>query len=242
MLGVLVPGKSSESELIRRVAAESVKELMPPPSSNRKLTAHQKELLRRWVDEGLRWGKHWAYDTLQRPKLPAVRGSGWCRNPVNYFVLARLQTEGLAPSAEASRETLIRRVTLDLTGLPPTLKEVDDFLVASTPDAYEKVVDRLLASERFGERMAMSWLDCARYADTNGYQNDFARSMWVWRDWVIDAFNKNTPFDQFTVEQIAGDMLPGTTLQQRIASGFNRNNRTVTEAGRSTKNGASRTI
>ena len=231
VLGVLVPGKSSESELIRRVAAESVKELMPPPSSNRKLTAHQKELLRRWVDEGARWGKHWAYDTLQRPKLPAVRGSGWCRNPVNYFVLARLQTEGLAPSAEASREALIRRVTLDLTGLPPTLKEVDDFLVASTPDAYEKVVDRLLASERFGERMAMSWLDCARYADTNGYQNDFARSMWVWRDWVIDAFNKNTPFDQFTVEQIAGDMLPGTTLQQRIASGFNRNNRTVTEAG-----------
>ena len=224
-------GKSSESELIRRVAAESVKELMPPPSSNRKLTAHQKELLRRWVDEGAHWGKHWAYDTLQRPKLPAVRGSGWCRNPIDYFVLARLQTEELAPSADATREALIRRVTLDLTGLPPTLKEIDNFLVDSTPEAYEKVVDRLLGSERFGERMAMSWLDCARYADTNGYQNDFARSMWVWRDWVIDAFNQNMPFDQFTVEQIAGDMLPGATLQQRIASGFNRNNRTVTEAG-----------
>jgi Protein of unknown function (DUF1553)/Protein of unknown function (DUF1549)/Planctomycete cytochrome C len=231
VLGVLVPGKSSESELIRRVSAISVKELMPPLSSNRKLTAHQKELLRRWVNEGARWGKHWAYDTLQRPKLPAVRGSGWCRNPVDYFVLARLQTESLAPSAEATREALIRRATLDLTGLPPTLKEIDNYLVDSTPDAYEKVVDRLLASERYGERMAMSWLDCARYADTNGYQNDFARSMWVWRDWVIDAFNKNMPFDQFTVEQMAGDMLPGATLQQRIASGFNRNNRTVTEAG-----------
>jgi hypothetical protein len=231
VLGVVVAGKSSESELIRRVTSDSEDEVMPPPKSKRKLTSQQKEILRRWVEQGARWGKHWAYDTLQRPPLPPVHCSRWCRNAIDRFVLARLEKEGLAPSREADKETLIRRVTLDLTGLPPSLKEVDDFLGDPSADAYEKVVDRLLGSERFGERMAMSWLDCARYADTNGYQNDFARSMWLWRDWVIDAFNKNMPFDQFTVEQIAGDMLPKATLKQRIASGFNRNNRTVTEAG-----------
>jgi hypothetical protein len=231
VLGVVVAGKSSESELIRRVTAGSEDEVMPPPSSTRKLTTQQKEALRRWVDQGARWGKHWAYDTLQRPPLPTVHGSRWCRNAIDRFVLARLEQAGFAPSPEADKETLIRRVALDLTGLPPSLKEVDDFLADSSADAYEKVVDRLLSSERYGERMAMSWLDCARYADTNGYQNDFARSMWLWRDWVIDAFNRNMPFDQFTIEQMAGDMLPKATLHQRIASGFNRNNRTVTEAG-----------
>jgi Protein of unknown function (DUF1553)/Protein of unknown function (DUF1549)/Planctomycete cytochrome C len=231
VLGVVVAGKSSKSELIRRVTADSEDEVMPPPSSKRKLTTQQKETLRRWVDQGAHWGKHWAYDTLQRPPLPTVHGSRWCRNAIDRFVLARLEKEGLAASPEVDKETLIRRVTLDLTGLPPSLREVDDFLADSSADAYEKVVDRLLGSERYGERMAMSWLDCARYADTNGYQNDFARSMWLWRDWVIDAFNRNMPFDQFTIEQIAGDMLPGATLKQRIASGFNRNNRTVTEAG-----------
>jgi hypothetical protein len=228
---VVVPGKSVDSELIRRITSGDPKEVMPPPSTNRRLTAAQKELLRRWVDQGAPWGKHWAYEAPRRPPVPAVRQADWCRNPIDYFVLARLEKEGLTPSPEAAKEALIRRVTLDLTGLPPTLQEVDAFLADRSPDAYERVVDRLLASERYGERMATDWIDAARYADSNGYQNDFARSMWVWRDWVIDAFNRNMPFDQFTVEQIAGDLLPHATLRQRIATGFNRNNRTVTEAG-----------
>jgi hypothetical protein len=228
---VIVPGKGADSELIQRITATDPHELMPPPKSSRKLTPAQKELLRRWIDQGAPWGKHWAYETLQRPELPAVKNSSWCRNDIDRFILARLEKEGLKPAAEASRETLIRRVTLDLTGLPPTLKELDAFLADRSPDAYEKVVDRLLASERYGERMAMDWLDGARFADTNGFQNDFERSMWPWRDWVIGAFNSNIPFDRFVIEQIAGDMLPGATLEQKIATGFNRNNRTVTEAG-----------
>jgi hypothetical protein len=228
---VIVPGKGADSELIQRITATDPDEMMPPPKSNRKLTSAQKELLRRWIDQGAPWGKHWAYETFQRPQPPIVKNPSWCRNDIDRLVLARLEREGLKPAPEASRETLIRRVTLDLTGLPPTLKELDAFLADQAPDAYERVVDRLLASERYGERMAMDWLDGARFADTNGFQNDFERSMWPWRDWVIAAFNKNLPFDRFVIEQIAGDMLPGATLEQKIATGFNRNNRTVTEAG-----------
>jgi hypothetical protein len=229
-LAVVVPGKSGDSELIRRINAEP-DERMPPRKANRTLSAAQKDLLRRWVDEGVAWGKHWSYEPLERPPLPRVKNAGWPRNAIDHFILARLEREGLAASPEAARETLIRRVTLDLTGLPPTPAEVDAFLTDRSPDAYEKVVDRLLASPRYGERMAMDWLDAARFADTNGYQNDFARTMWPWRDWVIDAFNRNLPFDRYIVEQIAGDLLPGATRSQRIATGFNRNNRTVTEAG-----------
>ena len=230
-LRVIVPGKSAKSKLVRRISASDPEHRMPPPKANRSLTAEQKGLLRRWIDQGAPWGKHWAYETPRRPDLPPVTNSRWPRNPIDRFVLARLEKDGLAPAPEASKETLIRRVTLDLTGLPPTPKEVDAFLADRSRDAYNRLVDRLLASDRYGERMAMDWLDDARYADTNGYQNDFARTMWPWRDWVIDAFNRNMPFDRFTVEQIAGDMLPGATLRQKIASGFNRNNRTVTEAG-----------
>jgi hypothetical protein len=228
---VIVPGKSAESELVRRITSDDPDERMPPPRTNRTLTARQKELLRLWVDQGAPWGKHWAYETPLRPDMPAVKNAAWPRNPIDRFVLARLEREGLAPSPEATRETLIRRVTLDLTGLPPTPHELDAFLADRAPDAYERLVDRLLASPRYGERMAMDWLDDARYADTNGYQNDFARTMWPWRDWVIAAYNRNLPFDRFVIEQVAGDLLPGATLSQRIASGFNRNNRTVTEAG-----------
>jgi hypothetical protein len=228
---VLVPGKAGQSELIRRINSEPDDGLMPPPKSNRRLTSAQKEVLRRWIDEGAAWGKHWAYETPQRPPLPTVKNAAWVRNPIDRFVLARLEKEGLAPAPEAAKETLIRRVTLDLTGLPPALEEIDAFLADRSPDAYEKVVDRLLTSPRHAERMAMDWLDAARYADTNGYQNDFARTMWPWRDWVIDAFARNMPFDQFLTEQLAGDLLPGATLKQKIATGFNRNNRTVTEAG-----------
>ena len=160
-----------------------------------------------------------------------MKNSGWPRNPIDYFILDRLEREGLAPSPEASRETLIRRVSLDLTGLPASPAEIDAFLRDKSPDAYEKVVDRLLASPRYGERMAARWLDAARYADSNGYQYDGERFMWRWRDWVIDAFNRNQPFDQFTLEQIAGDMLPNATPAQKIATGFNRNHRANTEDG-----------
>ena len=164
-------------------------------------------------------------------RCPQVKNTAWPRNPIDYFVLDRLEREGLAPSPEASREALIRRVSLDLTGLPPTPAEVDAFVQDQSPNAYEKVVDRLLGSPRYGERMAARWLDAARYADSNGYQYDGERVMWRWRDWVIDAFNRNQPFDRFTVEQLAGDMLPNATLAQKIATGFNRNHRANTEDG-----------
>jgi hypothetical protein len=227
---VLTPGKDGKSKLLRRINAPP-EDVMPPPRTRRRLTAAQKDLLRRWIDEGGAWGKHWAYEAPVRPHLPALNDTSWPRNGIDAFILARLEKEGLSPSPEAPKETLIRRVTLDLTGLPPTPREVDAFLADTSPDAYERVVDRLLASPRFGERLAMDWLDAARFADTNGYQNDFARTMWPWRDWVIDAFNRNQRFDSFVIEQIAGDLLPAPTLSQKIATGFNRNNRTVTEAG-----------
>jgi hypothetical protein len=230
-LKVMTPRNSDESKLILRVTADPEQGVMPPPKTGRKLTAAQKETLRRWIDEGAEWGKHWAYEAPARPELPAVKNKAWGRNGIDAFVRARLEQEGLSPSPDAAKETLIRRVTLDLTGLPPTPAEVDAYLNDTSADAYEKVVDRLLKSPRYGERMAADWLDAARYADTNGYQNDFARTMWPWRDWVIQALNRNQPFDQFAVEQLAGDLLPNPTLEQRIATGFNRNNRTVTEAG-----------
>jgi hypothetical protein len=230
-LAIIAPKQASQSELIARVMSTEPAERMPPPKSTHKLTPTQKQVLRRWIDEGAVWGKHWAYETPVRPAFPVVDQKQWQRNGLDSFVLHRLEREGLAPSPEASRETLIRRVTLDLTGVPPSPDEVTSFVQDRSPTAYTKVVDRLLASPRFGERMAMPWLDDARYADTNGYQNDFARTMWPWRDWVIRAFNANKPFDQFVVEQIAGDLLPGATVEQKIATGFNRNNRAVTEAG-----------
>jgi hypothetical protein len=228
---IIVPGKSDESELIRRLTTEDADEKMPPAKSGKALTPEQVATLTRWVDQGAKWGKHWAFETPRRPELPAVRRGDWARNGIDRFVLAGLEHEGLEPSKEADRATLIRRVSLALTGLPPTPAQVDAFRADRSPDAYEKVVDRLLASPEYGERMAMDWLDGARYADTNGYQNDFARTMWPWRDWTVAAFNRNQPFDAFTVDQIAGDMLPSPSLSQKVATGFNRNNRTVTEAG-----------
>ena len=228
---LIVPGKSGESDLIARVTSTDPEEVMPPRKGGRPLTPAQVDVLRRWVDEGAKWGKHWAFETPVRPPLPPVHDAAWSRNPIDRFVLARLEAEGLRPSPEADRTTLIRRTTLDLTGLPPSPAEVDSFLADRSADACTRLVERLLASPHYGERMASDWLDQARYADTNGYQNDFARTMWPWRDWVIDAFNANQPFDRFVVEQIAGDLLPGATLRQKVATGFNRNNRTVTEAG-----------
>jgi hypothetical protein len=225
------PGHPERSELLKRVSSANDKERMPPAKSGRKLTPRQTELLRRWVAQGARWQKHWSLTPPGRPPLPRVMDAAWAQSPVDRFILARLEHEGLRPSPEAPRETLIRRVTLDLTGLPPTPAEVDAFLADPSPDAYEKVVDRLLASPRHGEHLAARWLDAARYADTNGYQTDGERTMWRWRDWVIEAYSGNMPFDRFTVEQIAGDMLPRPTLAQRIATGFNRNHRGNSEGG-----------
>jgi hypothetical protein len=175
--------------------------------------------------------EHWAFVTPRRPDEPEVKNPGWCRNAIDRFILARLEKENLAPSPEASRETLIRRVSLDLTGLPPSLAEVDAFLADSSPDAYARLVDRLLASPRYGEHMATDWLDGARYGDSHGFADDYIRTMWHWRDWVIDAFNRNLSFDRFTVAQLAGDLLPGATQQDTIATGFNRNSRANTESG-----------
>ena len=235
LFGVVVPGKLRESELWQRITAAQSSKHMPPPKSGRKLTARQVELIRRWIEQGAKWQNHWAFISPQRPALPPVKDTAWPRNPIDHFVLARLEREGLRPAPEASRETLIRRVTLDLTGLPPTPTEIDAFLAESSAKpqaAYTKLVDRLLASPRYGERMVLEWLDAARYSDTNGYQTDGTRPMWPWRDWVIDALNKNMPFDQFTVEQLAGDLLPGATLSQKIATGFNRNHMLNGEGGR----------
>jgi hypothetical protein len=222
---VIVPGKATESRLFQRVSAKEESLRMPPPTADRKLTQHQIELLRRWIDEGARWETHWAYSPPKRSALPSVK------NAIDAFILSRLEREGLKPSPEADRTTLLRRLSFDLTGLPPTAAELDAFLSDTTPDAYEKQVDRLLRSPRYGERMAMQWLDLARYADTHGYHIDSHRDMWHWRDWVIDAFNRNLPFDQFTTEQLAGDLLPNATPEQKLATGFSRNHMINFEGG-----------
>jgi hypothetical protein len=229
---VIVRGKSAESEIIRRITSDDPSERMPPPESKRVLSPREIDAIRRWIDEGARWGVHWAFAAPARPEPPGVKRGEWPRNPIDSFILERLEREGLEPSPEAPRETLIRRATLDLTGLPPSLEEVDAFLADRSPDAYERVIDRLLASPRHGEHMASGWLDAARYADTNGYQGDPTRTMWPWRDWVIRAINENMPFDRFTVESLAGDLLPGATVSQRIATGFHRNHMLNGEGGR----------
>jgi hypothetical protein len=228
---IVVPGKPDESELYRRIAATDEAERMPPAEHPRKLTADEIALIRRWIEQGAEYEKHWSFLPPTCPDLPKIKQSDWVRSPIDRFVLARLEAVGLSPAAEADRRTLIRRVTLDLTGLPPTPEEADAFAADPSPDAYERLVDRLLASPRYGERMASMWLDLARYADTGGYQGDIPRTMWPWRDWVVRAFNANMPYDRFAVEQIAGDLLPDATPDQVIATGFNRNHRINDEDG-----------
>jgi hypothetical protein len=227
----VVPGKPDESGLVKRIFSTRRGTVMPPPDSHKILTDPEKKLLRAWVEQGASYQNHWAFQAPRRVEPPAVRQAGWVRDPLDRFILARLEREGLAPSPEADRPTLIRRVTLDLTGLPPTLAEVDAFLADTRHDAYERLVDRLLNSPRYGERMAIDWLDAARFADTHGYHIDSGRDMTRWREWVIAAFNRNLPFDRFTVEQIAGDLLPGASLDQKVASGFNRNHMITFEGG-----------
>ena len=228
----IVRGEPEKSGMLRRITSDNEAVRMPPAYlGHDKLSDREIDLIRRWIEQGARWQKHWSFVPPKRPQLPRVKRQDWPRNPIDSFILRRLEREGLSPSPEADQVTLIRRVTLDLTGLPPTPAEVDIFLNDNSRNTYERVVDRLLRSPRYGERMAVRWLDAARYGDTNGYQSDGVRNMWRWRDWVIDAFNRNMPFDQFTVEQIAGDMLPNATRDQLIATAFNRNHRTNAESG-----------
>ncbi len=204
---------------------------MPPKKSGKQLTADQVAVLRRWVEQGATWSTHWAFEVPRKPALPAVKNTGWPINEIDRFILARLEAEGLSPSPMAAKTTLIRRVTLDLTGLPPTLREVDAFLADSSQEAYEKVVDRLLDSPRYGEHMARFWLDAARYGDTHGLHLDNYREAWPYRDWVIHAFNTNKPFDRFIVEQLAGDLLPDATPDQIVATGYNRCHVSTSEGG-----------
>lgn len=227
----IVPGKPEKSDLWRRITSDDGSVLMPPPGSHRQLKPEQKELLKRWIEQGAPYAKHWSFIPPIKAAVPEVSDKAWPRNEIDNFVLERLGTEGLKPSAEADRRILIRRVSLDLTGLPPSAAEVEAFVADQSPDAYEKLVDRLLASHRFGERMALVWLDAARYADTNGYSIDGGRHLWLWRDWVINAFNTNLPYDEFLRDQIAGDLLPNHTEAQLVATGFQRNNMNTHEGG-----------
>ena len=227
----IVPGDSAASVLYQRISADDPDERMPPADSGKQLTDEQIALLKTWIDQGADWREHWSFVRPERPRLPDVGDSDWPRNAIDHFILARLNKEGLRPSPEADKTTLLRRLTQDLTGLPPTLAEIDAFLADESPDAYEKAVDRLLASPHYGEHMARYWLDAARYGDTHGLHLDNERVIWRYRDWVINAFNRNLPFDQFTVEQLAGDLLPEATLDQLIATGFNRCNVTTSEGG-----------
>lgn len=227
----IVPGKPDESELIARITSTDPDIVMPPPESGHKLTPQQKDVLTRWIQQGGEYKGHWAFIRPERLPLPAVSNEAWATNAIDRFIMAKLDDAGLKPSPEADRATLIRRVTLDLTGLPPTPSEVDAFVNDSHPDAYEKVVDRLLESRRYGEQMTRYWLDLVRYGDSHGLHLDNERALWKYREWVIDAFNTNKRFDQFTLEQVAGDLLPDSTIDQKVATGFNRCNVTTSEGG-----------
>jgi len=227
----VVSGHSDKSELYRRIVTADADERMPPADSGKKLTPQQVVLLKKWIDQGADWKAHWSFIKPVRSRPPQVRHTAAVRNEIDRFVLARLEREGLEPESEADKTTLIRRVTFDLTGLPPTLKEIDNFLADKSPRAYEKVVDRLLDSPRYGEQMTRYWLDAARYGDTHGMHLDNVRSIWPYRDWVIRAFNHNMAFDRFTIEQLAGDLLPGATLDQKVATGFVRCNVSTSEGG-----------
>ena len=228
---VVVPGSSAESLLLSRVKQPKALLRMPPPYAHKDLSSAQIETLEKWVNEGAEWREHWAFRAPKRPAPPAVQMSNWVRNPIDSFILNRLERESLKPAAEESKERLMRRVSLDLTGLPPSLEELKSFLTDKRPDAYERMVDRYLATPAWGEHRGRYWMDAARYGDTHGLHSDNARQLWPWRDWVIQAFNRNLPFDQFTVEQLAGDLLPGATREQRVATGFHRNHIATGEGG-----------
>ncbi|MCY4171122.1 MAG: DUF1553 domain-containing protein [Bacteroidetes bacterium] len=227
----VVSGSIRKSHLYERITSSDPDHQMPPPESNLTISDHEIALIGRWIDQGAEWKPHWSFIPPTDLPVPSVQLDDWPSNQIDYFVLSRLEQEGLIPSAEANRGTLLRRVTFDITGLPPTIEELDEFLSDTSADAYEKVVDRLLASPAYGEHMASMWLDIARYADTHGYQNDPNRYVWPWRDWVISAYNQNLPFNQFGTWQIAGDQLTNPTVEQRLATAFNRHHRQTNEGG-----------
>ena len=230
-MAVIKPGDTTHSELLRRVTSTDPEEVMPPPKSNLSLSADEIALLKRWIEQGAEWKKHWAFIPVGNVPVPETMNRKWPRSEIDRFVLAKLEGEKLKPAPEATKERLLRRVSLDLTGLPPTPAEVDAFLADKSPDAYEKVVNRLLASPAYGERMAVEWLDVARYADTYGYQADRINHLWPWRDWVIKSFNRNIRINQFIIEQLAGDLLPDATQDQKVATAFNRLHRQTNEGG-----------
>ena len=227
----LVPGNMDDSELIRRIFAPEKAVVMPPPKTRKTLTAAQKETLKRWIAAGAEYQPHWSFIAPKRPAIPVVKNTQWVRNPIDAFILAELEKRGLQPAPEADRRTLARRASLDLIGLPPPPADVETFVNDESPDAYEKYVDRLLQSPHWGEHRGRYWLDAARYADTHGIHFDNYREIWAYRDWVIHAFNDNMRFDRFTIEQLAGDLLPNRTLDQQVASGFHRCQITTNEGG-----------
>ena len=230
--GAIAPGHPDESEMIRRILSDDPEEVMPPPELKKTLSPEQKKLLTDWIQDGGEYQQHWSYIAPTRPAVPEVPESvraafgNWPKNAVDHFILKHLADSGLTPAAPADRRTLARRASFDITGLPPSPESVDAFVSDSSPDAYEKFVDQLLQSPHWGEHRGRYWLDYARYADTHGIHFDNYREMWAYRDWVIQAFSQNMPYDQFTIENLAGDLLPNATLDQKIASGFNRCNMT----------------
>ncbi len=227
----VTPGNLQSSLVYQRITQADPALRMPPESSHKVLTDAQKDILKRWIADGATWKEHWSFVPPSRASLPPVKAKDWVRNPVDAFVLAKLEAVGLEPAPEAERRALIRRLSLDLTGLPPAPAEVEQFVNDSSPQAYEQLVDRMMASKHWGEHRGRYWLDAARYADTHGIHIDNYREMWPYRDWVINAFNRNLPFDRFTIEQLAGDLLPNRTVDQQIASGFHRCNVTTNEGG-----------
>ncbi len=228
----IVPGKPDQSELLKRINSSDITYMMPPPDAHLgMLNDHEKKLFEKWIQQGGKYEKHWAFVSPVKASLPEVINKAWPKNEIDYFVLHRMEQEGLSPNEQADKERLLKRVSLDITGLPPSLQMMDNFLADSSENAYEKIVDQLLQTDQYGEKMAVHWLDVARYADSYGYQDDNIRTQWPWRDWVIHAFNKNLPYDQFITWQIAGDMLPNATKEQILATGFFRNHKYTEEGG-----------
>ncbi|MCC6724871.1 MAG: PSD1 domain-containing protein [Saprospiraceae bacterium] len=228
---VIVPGKPAESEFYRRIMTTDTADVMPPPESNLSLTEYEKALIKKWIEQGAKYKQHWAFTPPVKPSLPKVDNEEWTKNEIDFFILQRLENEGLEPNEEAEKERLLRRASYDITGLPPSPALLDQFVADKSKDAFEKMVDSLLAQPSYGEHQAASWMDVARYADSHGYQDDSYRSQWPWRDWVIHAFNKNLSYDQFVTWQLAGDLLPEATKEQILATGFCRNHKITQEGG-----------
>jgi hypothetical protein len=227
----IIKGDPENSEIVHRIFTEDAEDIMPPPESNLTLTNQEKEILKKWIEQGAEWKQHWAFALPENPEIPQVQNSKWVSNPIDNFILHKLEENNLQPNPEISSEKLLRKVSFDLTGLPPSLEDIEAFISDPSSENYERIIDKYLKSDAFAERMTNGWLDLARYADTHGYQDDLERIMWPWRDWVIHAFKQNMPYDQFVTWQLAGDLLPNATKEQIIATAFNRNHKITQEGG-----------